>query len=111
MAFRKSVMDRACALKSGQLMTENQKRLVSEGFAQLFQEVSWFVRATRDQSVSRFLNCGLVVVDDIAVHLPVVLADFMGTSKNKICKYMKEWNWKFTALKVDEISTFPDIFK
>jgi hypothetical protein len=110
-AFRKSVMDRACALKRGQSMTEEQKMLVSEGFAQLFQEVSWFVLVARDQFVSRFLHCGLAVVDDIAVHLLVVLADFVSISKNTVCKYMKEWNWKLGTLKVDDISTFPDIFK
>jgi hypothetical protein len=110
-AFRKSVMDRACPLKSGQSMTEEQKMLVSKGFARLFQEVSWFVPAARDQFVSCFLHCGLAVIDDIAVHLPVVLADFMGTSKNTVCKYMKEWNWKLRALNLNEISPFPGIFK
>jgi hypothetical protein len=44
--------------------------------------------------MSRFLHCGLAVVDDIAVHLPVVLVDFMGTLERAVCKYMKEWNWK-----------------
>jgi hypothetical protein len=92
--FRKSVMDQSCALKSGQSMAEEQKMLVSERFAQLFQEVSRFVPATRDQFVSSFLHCGLAAVDDIAIHLPIVLADFMGTSKNTVCKYMEEWNWK-----------------
>jgi hypothetical protein len=64
------------------------------GIFAAFQEMSWFMLAPRDQFVSHFLHCRLAVSDDIVVHHPFVLADFMGTSKNMVCKYMKEWNWK-----------------
>jgi hypothetical protein len=110
-AFQNSVMDRTYTLKSGQSKTEEQKMFVLEGSAQLFQDVSWFVLATRDQFVSRFMHCELAIVDDIAVHLPVVLANFVSTSKNPVCKYMKEWRGELGALKMDEILIFLDTFK
>jgi hypothetical protein len=106
-SFQRQVQDRTNALRKEHWMNDLDKERLSNAFCALLNDINNFVQANDFVFVARFMRCGFAYVDGVTVHLPIVLAKFMGISKKVIFKYMVGLNLKMRTLTFEEAPKLP----